>query len=157
MEERQPANPHKWQVVTGLTLFWKSQCTQFNRLVFFPYISQLSIPATLLFSHLWSNQYSPHTHTCCLTGRCPLCRMLKNPEVGVYLMVKWVFVLGSRIVNCSHCLCTPIGSHCPQMERWGLPTWASLMQAAIRALLGIDLACQVQLEGSLLPVSSPVK
>lgn len=42
------------------------------------------------------------------------------------------------------------------MEHWGLPMWASLMRAAIRASLGIDSACRVQLEGSLLPVSSTV-
>lgn len=135
------------------------QCTHLNRLVFTPYISQLSIPATLILSLLWSNQYTPHahTHTRCLTGSCPLCRTLKNPEVCVYLMVKWIFVAGSRIVNGAVCLCAPIGSHSPQMEHWGLPTWASRMQAAIHASLGIDLACQVQLEGSSLLVSSPVK
>lgn len=63
----------------------------------------------------------------------------------------------SWIVSCCLCLYTPSGSRFPRMERWGLPTWAGLTQAAIRASLGIDLACRVQLEGSSLPVSSAVK
>lgn len=55
------------------------------------------------------------------------------------------------------CVQTPTGSHFHQMERWGWPMWASLMQAAIRASLAIDLARRVRLEGSLSPVRSAAK
>lgn len=48
----------------------------------------------------------------------------------------------------------PAGSRSPLTGRWDLPTWASRTRAATRASPGIDLACRVQLGGSLSPVSS---
>lgn len=73
------------------------------------------------------------------------------------LMLGLFFVCGSMTERWPLCVHTPTGSRFHQMERWGWPMWASLMQAAIRALLGIDLARRVRLEGSLSPVCSAAK
>lgn len=103
------------------------------------------------------DKYSLHIHKLLDVHIMQNIDMLTNLSESVYLMIKLFFVLGSWISNCCLCVYAPTGSLFPQMEHWGSPTWASLMQAAIRVSLGIDLACQVQLEGSLLPVSAAVK
>lgn len=116
------------------TLQWRCfkvhQCVPFS--VFFP-------PAPFWY---WSNWFV-FTYTNC-------------SRVSI-LIIQNKIVVGSSVASCSLCLCAPTGSHFPQMEHWDLPMWASRMQAAIRASLGTDLACRVQLEGSSLPVSSAVQ
>lgn len=124
MEERKPAYPHQWQVMT-----------EFN--------------VGALMGVIKNNQFYNQLCVFCVDIRASalLWVSLSHNEMA---LVCWSMAL-------RWLLYTPAGPHFPQMEHWGLPTWASLMQAAIPASLGIDLACRVQLGGFLSLVSAAAK